>query len=163
MERSQEKGRRFSRACGPGCVSAAAAAVVNDKFQLLRALGTKGRIHLGAKGRIHLGAKPLPWCAGISCREGMGSAGLRAAPQLSSGVSRNAGGGRRWCLRLCLSFPWISLPAQVPEHLPARWHLLKLLHLHPGSKGCSGAVCRQVSVPSVLRDFTALQFCSGVS
>lgn len=65
----------------------------------------------------------------------------------------------------------------VPETLPkfplnfnanssaraARWHLLKLFHLHPGSKGCSEAVCRQVSHPSVLRDFTALQFCSGVS
>lgn len=35
----------------------------------------------------------------------------------------------------------------VPDHSPARWHLLKLFHLHPSFKGCSEGVCRQVSLP----------------
>ena len=44
----------------------------------------------------------------------------------------------------------------VPDCLPARWYLLKLFHFHPGFKGCSQGVYRQVPLPSFFSDFTNL-------
>lgn len=107
------------------------------------------------------GQTPSLACLGPAAGREWGQ-GPGLVPQAQLWSVLRVGGGRRWCLRLCLNFPWISEPTQVPEHLPARWHLLLFL-LQPGSEGCSEAVCRQVSLPSVLGDFTALQFCSGVS
>lgn len=81
-----------------------------------------------------------------------------SGPNLFPGLED--GGGSAWAFAQVSSEFKCQLTQEpvlctVPDHSPARWHFLKLFHLHPSFKGCSEGVCRQVSLSFF---FTACRF-----